>query len=254
MARSDARHSLARERAREALLQAAIEVFSERGVAGSSISAITQRAGVAQGLVNYHYGGKDQLVAAVIDRWFETVLGFAQVDGTPDEALAAVIDGALMATAYALPLQRAVLAMQQQPATHRLFAESEARHEAGAKAAEDAMRDLFRARGAADPALEEIMLRSTLEGIFVKFAVFGDTYPLEDARCWMRRRYGLPEPTTPIAGPAPAPDGEPRPRATAALAAPQQPNETALSHGTGPGRRTTGPRRRRRAAEPGQFP
>jgi len=52
------------------------------------------------------------------------------------------------ATAYAIPLQRAVLAMQQQPSTHRLFAESEARHEAGATAAEDAVRDLFRARGA----------------------------------------------------------------------------------------------------------
>lgn len=214
MARSDDRNRLARERAREALLQAAIEVFSERGVAGSSIAAITQRAGAAQGLVNYHFGGKDQLVAAVIDRWFETVLGFARVEGTPDEALAAVIDGALTATAYALPLQRAVLAMQQQPATHRLFAESEARHEVAAAAAEDAVRDLFRARGAEDPELEEIMLRSTLEGVFVKFAVFGETFPLEDARRWMHRRYGLPEPMAPIAPPVRLHDGERRPRAT----------------------------------------
>ena len=142
MARSDEQNRLARERARENILQAAIETFSERGVAGASIAEITKRAGVAQGLVNYHFGGKEQLVAAVIDRWFETVLGFARVEGTPDEMLAAVIDGALTATAYAIPLQRAVLAMQQQPATHRLFAESEARHEAGATAAEDAVRDL----------------------------------------------------------------------------------------------------------------
>ncbi|CAN7193076.1 MULTISPECIES: TetR/AcrR family transcriptional regulator [Microbacterium] len=217
MARSDEQNRLARERARENILQAAIETFSERGVAGASIAEITKRAGVAQGLVNYHFGGKEQLVAAVIDRWFETVLGFARVEGTPDEMLAAVIDGALTATAYAIPLQRAVLAMQQQPATHRLFAESEARHEAGATAAEDAVRDLFRARGAEDPALEEVMLRSTIEGVFVKSAVFGDTYPLEEARRWMFRRYGLPEPTASIAPPAPLRDGEPRPRATAAL-------------------------------------
>ena len=217
MARSDEQNRLARERAREALLEAAIEVFSERGVAEASIAEITQRAGTAQGLVNYHFGGKDQLVAAVIDRWFETVLGFARVDGTPDEALAAVIDGALTATAYALPLQRAVLAIQQQPATRRLFAESEARHEAAASAAEDAVRDLFRARGADDPALEEVMLRSTLEGIFVKFAVFGDTYPLEGARRWLHRRYGLPEPTAPIAPPVRLRDGQPRPRATGIL-------------------------------------
>ena len=217
MARSDERNRAARERSREALLQAAIEVFSERGVAGASIAEITQRAGTAQGLVNYHFGGKDQLVVAVIDRWFETVLGFARVEGAPDEALAAVIDGALLATAYALPLQRAVLAMQQQPSTHRLFAEAEARHEVAATAAEDAVRELFRARGAEDPALEEVMLRSTLEGIFVKFAVYGETYPLEEARRWMHRRYDLPEPVTPMPLSWNSREGEPRPRASGAI-------------------------------------
>jgi AcrR family transcriptional regulator len=219
MARSDEQNRLAREKARENILQAAIVLFSERGVAGASIAEITSRAGVAQGLVNYHFGGKDQLVSAVIDRWFETVLSFARVEGEPDEALAAVIDGALMATAFAVPLQRAVLAMQQQPATHRLFAESEQRHAAGVTAAEDAVRDLFRARGAADPALEEVMLRSVLEGVFVKFAVFGDTYPLEDARRWVHRLYGLPEPQDPLPLSAPPRRGEPRPRASGAARA-----------------------------------
>lgn len=217
MARSDEQNRIARERARENILQAAITLFSERGVAGASIAEITSRAGVAQGLVNYHFGGKEQLVSAVIDRWFETVLSFARVDGTPDEALAAVIDGALMATAFAVPLQRAVLAMQQQPATHRLFAESERRHADAVTATEDAVRDLFRARGAADPGLEEVMLRSLLEGVFVKFAVFGDTYPLEDARRWVRRSYGLPEPEEPLPLAMPPRRGEPRPRASGAV-------------------------------------
>ena len=217
MARSEEQNRLARERARENILDAAILLFSERGVAGASIAEITSRAGVAQGLVNYHFGGKDQLVAAVIDRWFDTVIGFAQVEGTPDECLAAVIDGALMATAFAVPLQRAVLAMQQQPSTHRLFAESEERHAAGVTAAEDAVRALFRARGAADPALEEVMLRSALEGVFVKFAVYGDTYPLEDARRWLHRLYGLPEPAAPLPLETRPHEGEPRPRASGAI-------------------------------------
>lgn len=217
MARSEEQNRQARERARESLIEAAIELFAERGVAGASIAEITSRAGVAQGLVNYHFGGKEQLVSAVIDRWFETVIGFAQVEGTPDECLAAVIDGALLATGFAVPLQRAVLAMQQQPSTHRLFAESEQRHAEAATAAEDAVREVFRARGADDPALEEVMLRSTLEGVFVKYCVFGDTYPLEEARRWLHRRYGLPEPAAPMPLDVPPRTGEPRPRATWAL-------------------------------------
>ncbi|KJQ54192.1 TetR/AcrR family transcriptional regulator [Microbacterium sp. SA39] len=198
MARSDEQNRLARERARETMLQAAIEIFSERGVSGASIAEITQRAGVAQGLVNYHFGGKDQLIVAVIDRWFETLFGIAQAKGSADERLAGVIDGALRATAHALPVQRAVFSLQQQPTTHRLFAESEQRHAENVTASEDAVRRMFRERGAADPALEEIMLRSALEGLFMKYAVYGDSFPLEDARRWMHRLYGLPEPTEPL--------------------------------------------------------
>lgn len=198
MARSSEHNRAARERARGVILQAAIELFAERGVTGASIAEITRRAGVAQGLVSYHFGGKEQLIAAVIDGWFEVLFGIPQVDGTADERLAGIIDGALTATGYALPVQRAVLAMQQQPSTHRLYAESEERHAEQARASEDIVRGIFLERGAADPALEEIMLRSTLEGIFMKYALYGDTYPLEDARRWVHRLYGLPEPQAPL--------------------------------------------------------
>lgn len=216
MARSEEQNRIARERSREGILLAAIDLFGERGVEGASIAEITRRAGVSQGMVNYHFGGKQQLISAVLDRWFETLLGFAQAQGAAEERLAAVIDAALMATAHALPLQRAVIAMQQQPSTHRLFAESEQRHAAGVTAAEDAVRAVFQERGAADPALEEVMLRSTLEGIVVKYAVYGATFPLESARRWVYRMYGLPEPAEALPVASCPGDGsvEPRPRAS----------------------------------------
>nr|WP_314841909.1 TetR/AcrR family transcriptional regulator [uncultured Microbacterium sp.] len=217
MARSDEQNRILRERARENILGAAIELFSERGVAGASIAEITRRAGVAQGLANYHFGGKDQLVSAVMDRWFETLFAIPQQEGTADEVLAGIIDGVLLSTAYALPVQRAVFAMQQQPATHRLYAESEERHGAQATVAEDTVRAIFRDRGAADPALEEVMLRSTLEGIFMKYAVYGDTFPLEDSRRWMYRLYGITEPTAPLRPDLPPRADDLRPRARGAV-------------------------------------
>lgn len=213
MARSEDQNRIARERAKEVILLAAIEVFEERGVSGASIAEITKRAGVAQGLVSYHFGGKDQLIAAVIDRWFLTILELPSVGGSPDEVLASIIDSVFQATAYAVPLQRVVLAIQQQPATHRLFAESEDRFGEQVTMGEDAVRDLFRARGAADPGLEEVMFRSLLEGVFVKYSVYRDTYPLEDARRWVRSLYGLPEPTEPLPLDVAPREGEPRPRA-----------------------------------------
>lgn len=208
MARSAEQNRVARERSREAILQAAVEVFAERGVDGATIADITRRAGVAQGLVSYYFGGKDQLISAVIDRWFETLVGIAEAEGTPDERLAAVIDAAFMVTVVALPLQRVVLVLQQQPSTRPLFVQSAQRHAAAVTAAEDAVRDVFRARGASDPAVEEVMMRTLLEGIIIKFIVFGDAYPLEAARRWVYRLYDLGEPARPL--PFTAYDGEPR--------------------------------------------
>lgn len=198
MARSEEQNRLARERARATIVQAAVEMFSERGVAGASIADITRRAGVAQGLVSYHFGGKQQLVTAVIEQWFHALFSIPEVPGPADLRLAGIIDGVLMATGYALPVQKVVLAMQQQPATHRLYAEAEDRFHERAIQSEESVRDIFRERGAADPELEEIMLRGTLEGILLKYAVYGDTFPLEDARRWMYRLYDMPVPEAPL--------------------------------------------------------
>jgi len=253
MARSPEQNRVARERSRESLLEAAIDVFAERGIDGATIADITGRAGVAQGLVNYYFGGKEQLVQAVIDRWFEMLLGIAHSGPTadpggavrgegiaaqpeseadpeperipppsaaalpPEVRLAAIIDTALGMTAVALPLQRVVVALQQQPTTRALFAEAERRHLAGVIAAEDAVRSIFRDRGDADPALEEIMLRSVLDGIVGQRIMYGDSYPLEEARRWVHRRYGLPEPTAPLPGmtkPTPGSGSELRARAS----------------------------------------
>jgi len=235
MARSPEQNRLARERARESLIQTAIEVFADQGIDGATIAEITRRAGVAQGLVSYHFGGKDQLVSAVIDRWFELLFGIAHGEpvvealaGLPprpapvevpsaDRRLAGIIDASLGLTAVALPLRSVMLFLQQTPSTRAMFAASERRHLEGATAAEDAVRSVFRERGAADPAMEEIMLRSLLEGIAGQRVIYGDSYPLEEARRWVHRRYGLPDPVEPLPGATklvPSSGSEPRARAS----------------------------------------
>lgn len=58
---------------RQQILQAAIQVFEQAGFEGASTREIAKRAGVAQGLVTYHFANKDNL-------WREAVkLAFADV-------------------------------------------------------------------------------------------------------------------------------------------------------------------------------
>ena len=49
------------------ILDAARDALAEHGAAGTTTRAIADRAGVQLSLVHYHFGGKQQLLAAVLD-------------------------------------------------------------------------------------------------------------------------------------------------------------------------------------------
>ncbi len=86
---------------RERILDAAEAAFAADGFSGASMKAIAEAAGVASGLLHYHFEGKEGLYAAVIDRRAglinaDRMARLAQVDrAEPDavrEILAALLD------------------------------------------------------------------------------------------------------------------------------------------------------------------
>ena len=56
---------------RRAILDAALDLFSERSFDGASTRAIAELAGVTQPLLNYHFAGKEELWRAAVDDLFE---------------------------------------------------------------------------------------------------------------------------------------------------------------------------------------
>jgi AcrR family transcriptional regulator len=83
-----------RAQTRRALLDAAAELFAERGVDGASIDAIAEAADRTSGAVYDHFGGKEGLLFALLEGWVDDV--------------AAVI-GAELATASTLEERMAAL-------------------------------------------------------------------------------------------------------------------------------------------------
>ena len=55
---------------RERILAAALDLFSELSFDGASTREIARRAGVTQGLLNYHFSSKDELWRAAVDEIF----------------------------------------------------------------------------------------------------------------------------------------------------------------------------------------
>jgi TetR/AcrR family transcriptional regulator len=56
---------------RRSILQAALDLFAERGFDGASTRLIAERAGVTQPLLNYHFAGKEELWRAAVDDLFD---------------------------------------------------------------------------------------------------------------------------------------------------------------------------------------
>lgn len=56
------------QRTREALVQAASELFVEQGLSGPSLDAICARAGFTRGAFYVHFRSRDELIAAVVEQ------------------------------------------------------------------------------------------------------------------------------------------------------------------------------------------
>ncbi|MBK3566297.1 TetR/AcrR family transcriptional regulator [Streptomyces sp. MBT62] len=74
---------------RQRILDAAVEIAGERGYEGTSIAAVSTKCGLPASSIYWHFKDKDDLIAAVIERSFETWLTAvelpAEETGTPLE-------------------------------------------------------------------------------------------------------------------------------------------------------------------------
>jgi len=77
------------ERTRNAILDAAAEVFDERGFSGASLSDILAKAGVTKGALYFHFASKEELAQALIEEQWTNLPG---VDYTDDPGLQTLID------------------------------------------------------------------------------------------------------------------------------------------------------------------
>ena len=93
-------------KSREAILDAAEELFAERGYAGTGISAISKVSGLPASSIYWFFESKDELLAATferaLDRWIET-LG-ATLEGPPEERLERLMRHGLTTFQARLPL------------------------------------------------------------------------------------------------------------------------------------------------------
>jgi AcrR family transcriptional regulator len=96
---ANVKHNVAARQTCRKLIDAAGQVFSERGLHAATIKQITERAGVNVAAVNYHFSDKYELYAAVIRHALTStrvVPASNELKGTPKDRLRKVIRDQVM--------------------------------------------------------------------------------------------------------------------------------------------------------------
>jgi AcrR family transcriptional regulator len=79
---------------KEALLQAASELFTERGFSATTVRDVAARAGANQALLFRYFGSKQELFAAVLTRNSEQVIAELSAEELPRQLLINLLDSA----------------------------------------------------------------------------------------------------------------------------------------------------------------
>ena len=109
---------------RARLRDAAIRLFAERGVAGTSVRDIAEAAGVTAGLITHHFGSKERLKAAVDELMVEVFTAPLTASSDHSRPTAEGVAEALAHTMAAHPDLRAYLRrsfLENDPASGEVF-------------------------------------------------------------------------------------------------------------------------------------
>jgi TetR/AcrR family transcriptional regulator, regulator of cefoperazone and chloramphenicol sensitivity len=110
---------------RARLRDAAVRLFAERGVAGTSVRDIAEAAGVTAGLITHHFGSKERLKAAVDELMIEVFT--APLAAAPSDRTSPTAEGVAESLAHTMaahPDLRAYLRrsfLENDPASGEVF-------------------------------------------------------------------------------------------------------------------------------------
>lgn len=187
--RGDSVNEEMRQRSRRRIMRATVELVDQRGYAGTTLTDIAERAGLARGLLSYYFDGKRLLMQSATHRLMHLSLADALAElapgSSPDARLAGAIDTVLGLAMDHPRVMRSHLALILDPDTGAFIQDPE-QQQLGAL-----LQGLLRDWGAPDPVAEHAVLRSALMGGCIGVLLPGAESPLAPIRADLFRRYDL---------------------------------------------------------------
>lgn len=165
---------------RQRILDAAVEIAGERGYEGTSIAAVSAKCGLPASSIYWHFKDKDDLIAAVIERSFESWLTAVEL---PDEEAGTPLERAtLMAVGVARSLVDVpdflrlglMLALERRPTEPRGRTVFLQVRDIASRKITDVVTDLFPDLDDASVRLLTTYAVAGADGLFVQREIHGD--------------------------------------------------------------------------------
>ncbi|WP_371478034.1 TetR/AcrR family transcriptional regulator [Kitasatospora sp. NBC_00315] len=187
--RGDSVNEEMRRRSRRRIMRATLELVDRHGYAGTTLTDIAERAGLARGLLSYYFDGKRLLMQSATHRLMHLELSAAlsgpDAGASPEARLACAIDAVLGLAIDHPRVMRSHLALILDPDVGEFVKDPE-QQQLGA-----ILQELLLDWGASDPLAEHAVLRSALMGGCIGLLLPGAELPLAPIRADLFGRYGL---------------------------------------------------------------
>lgn len=111
-----------RGQGRRRVIDAAVELFAEHGVSGTSLQMIADHLGVTKAAVYYQFHAKEDIVLAVLEEALDDMAAFvtvAEAEPSPDEAAMAALRGLVD---LMIGHRKVVAALMRDPEVERIMA------------------------------------------------------------------------------------------------------------------------------------
>jgi len=159
-------------------VDAAFEMFANRGYASTSISDIAKKAGVSKGLIYHYFSSKEEILEAIYHSLNElwTEMTNFNAAATPGEKLKTIIEGSFAFIEKMTNIARITTALIIQPSIPekiKPLLDNEKSHQIN-----EAIQ-IFKDMGYEDPKAEAYYLGAKLDGVMLGYLTLKTNYPLE---------------------------------------------------------------------------
>lgn len=188
--RTSAQFDEIRQRSRQRIMAAALELFGTRGYAGTSINQIAKAADISKGLMYNYFDSKQDLLQQILqsnmeegEQWWQEILA---MELSAFEKIEKVTEKSLQVVQEDEHHWRLLTSLMFQP---HVLEGMEALLEQKVTTLQPQATALFEELGVPFPEKEALLYAASLDGMFLQYLSLGPHYPLKEIADHLLDRY-----------------------------------------------------------------